>query len=202
MTQDQVNKIMTAIDAAEIKDYIFINDIPTLFYNNDNAIIKVVEDLMINIRHPIESQNKYNDNGVDILATDIVDVHELRITTTAEKLKAFMDSVGGTLTEAEVKLVAQIDKSGVDLEPVTGSYITFRFMTAEEYNKADQKKKDAYDEAKKFEMKPLINFYYLSKKEYDELDDNDKASYDELKELYDKKKETYLAPNQAAQISY
>lgn len=202
MTKDQVENVLSACETAEIKKYMFVNDTPTIMRNDENGVIKLLGELLVNIRRPIVSENGYDDNGVEFLGCDLPDVHEVRVIASYDKLKKFTDTLGVSFTDDELKLILEMDKSGVNLEPVTGNYIQFKFKTQEQYEAMTDKEKEVYDELKKFEMKPLINFYYLPQSVYDELKDTDKTTYDELKAKYEKAKEEYLAPNQAAQISY
>lgn len=201
MTSSQASNFISAMEDAKINNYYFVTDTPTNFHNNENAIVKLNGDLLVNFRKPQYSHYR-SINGAEVLIADLTDVHEARAIATAEQLKQVADSLGVSLTDDEYKILLNIDKKDVDLIPVTGNYIEFVFMTTEQYNALSDEEKAAYDDAKKFETKPIVNFHYLSPSEYEDLEDEDKAKYDELVESYKKKKSEELAPHQAASISY
>ena len=200
MTNSQAQSIISAAENAAIVRYCFINDIPTYFYHDERNIIKLKGDLMVNVRKPMQTADNYRENGVEVLASDLVDIHEARLCADGKKIVSFLDSLGISLDDTDKEKIAQIDHGTVGIIPETGDYVTFYFLPAEEYDKLSPKHKAEYDEMKKFEMKPLVNFYALTEKEYDALNEEDKESYDELLALYKEKQDKYLPPNQAARI--
>lgn len=200
MTNSQVQSIISAAENAAITRYCFINDIPTYFYHDERNIVKLKGDLMVGIRKPMQTADNYREEGVEVIASDLADIHEARVCADGKKILSLLESLGISLDNEDKDKIAQIDHGTVGIIPETGDYVTFYFMTAEEYEKASPKKKAEYDEMKKFEMKPLVNFYRLPEKDYEALDPEDKATYDELLALYKEKNEKYLPPNQAARI--
>lgn len=207
MNKNQVEQIYSAMESAGIEEYTFVLDTPTMFRNNKYSFVKFISDkeLLLNVRTPIISENKYSDNGVEVLAADVVDVHELRaICTDSDKIKTFLESLGATLEDKDIEIIGEINGRNVELEPVTGDYVTFKFLPEEQYNNLDDDKKAIYDEMAKFEMKPLVNFYVYTEKlmEVNNFTAADKAKYNELLEKYNVVKDKYIAPHQAAQISF
>ena len=200
MTADQVTTFLSALEEAGVEKYYFVTDMSTNFHNNENAIVKLNGDLLVNFRKPQYSHYR-SINGAEILLADLADVHEARALATAEQLKQIAEALGVGLTDDEYKILLKVDKKDVDLVPVTGNYIEFVFIPAEEYELLSDDEKAAYDEAKKFEEVPLPKFHYLGHNRYEMLSDDDKAAYDELKTVYEGKKAKELPKGQAASIS-
>lgn len=151
MTKDQVTKIMSAMESAEIKNYMVVDDIVTRIYNSDTAIIKVDEadELFVGIRsNNVGGSHRRFDSNIEVLTIDFTDAHEIIVGADYQKIIKFIEELGITLTAEDKNLIVQFEGNNSTLIPPTGDYNRFVPLTEEQYNRLSPEQKAEYDEKK------------------------------------------------------
>ena len=151
MTKNQILKIMSAMESAEIKNYMVVDDIVTRLYNCDTAIVKVDEadEMFIGIRaNNIGGSHKRFDSNIEVVTMDFTDVHEIIVGADHDKIISFVENLGVSLSDDEKKLIITIDDKYYDIIPPTGDYNRFVPLTEEQYEKLTPEEKEAYNKRK------------------------------------------------------
>lgn len=171
MTKAQANALLQAVEDSGIKAYSFDIDDGVHFYNGENSIVKLSDELIVNLHSNTTggSIKTFAEGSTTIMAAWCEDAHRFSTAGTPEQVQKFMDSLSISLTEEEVQKLVAIHGANYDIKPATGNYV------------------DA--------------FHYLSKKQYDALTPAEQQAYDTAKEKYETEKANYLGKNQAAQIT-
>ena len=154
MTGAQARKFMEAIEASGIKKYSFNTDVSTTYYNDGESAI-AIPDYTLDGVHAVKKNGfagSHNNFDIDkrccYYFSDFGDIHEVRTAGTNDEIKTFLEAMGLSLTDEQVKILKWMDGSSSDLKPITGNY-TFKYISDEEYEKLTPEEKAAYDEAKK-----------------------------------------------------
>ncbi len=151
MTKDQVSKIVSALESAELKKYMVVDDINTRIYNSDNAIIKVddADEMFVNIRaNNVGGSHKRFDSNIEVICMDFTDAHEFIVGADHQKIIKFVEELGLSLSDEEVKLIIELDNGNYNLIPPTGDYNRFVPLTEEQYERLSPEEKEKYDAEK------------------------------------------------------
>lgn len=156
MTKEGMNKFLAAVKAADMKSYQFDSDLGTHFYHNsENAILYTNDDLnlMTNVRRIYTKEGTPYEGQCLITCADYGDLHEVRVGGTAEQAKTFLEAMGITPTEEELKIIVSIDRSNYQIIPMTGDYNSkFVKLTDDEIANLTPEEKKKYEaELAKFE---------------------------------------------------
>lgn len=149
MTPNQVSKIISAMESAEIKNYMVVDDITTKIYQSDTAIIKVDNDneMFVGIRaNNVGGSHKRFNANLEVLTIDFTDAHEMICAGDYQKIIKFVEELGLSLTDEEKELIIEIDKGNHNIIPPTGDYNRFVPLTEEQYNQLTPEEKIEYDE--------------------------------------------------------
>ncbi len=172
MKGSQTRKVIDAFEAVGIKKYVFSTDMNTHYYNNDNAIIKYVdEDEMIyNIRANTRGgSQKTSEGNFEIAGAWCEDIHEVVAGVNYDQIDSLISELGMTLSDSDTKLILNINSHNYDIIPMTGDYVNA--------------------------------FHYLSKKEIEELSPEEKTEYEAKLKAYEDAKAKHLGEKQAASIT-
>lgn len=170
MTKNQVSKIMSAIESAEIKNFLVIDDITTKIYNSENAIVKadLANEMFIGIKPNLTGgSHRRFDSKIEVICMDFTDAHEFVVGADHQKIIDFVEQLGVTLTDEDKNLLIEIDNQNYNLIPPTGDYNRFVPLTEEQYNR---------------------------------LSPEEKSEYDAKKQAYDEEERKYIGQNMAARI--
>lgn len=160
MLKSQVTKIMSAIEDAGIEEFMVVDDIFVRYYNNKtNSIVKVDEadEMFVCVRSNISTGGAYKamPGNLEVVAVDFTDMHEIRVAGDYQHVSDFVDKLGLSLTDDELKLLQSIDSRNFSIIPETGDYNpSFVYLTPEQYEALTEEEKKEYDEAKRqYELK-------------------------------------------------
>lgn len=153
MNTNQVSKIMSAIEAAEIKEYKVTSTTGYHLQNNPSSGV-VIEDDANEMLHNIRAKSKaygaepFAGNAV-VESLDYADISEFTIGGGFKAIKEFFSNMGVTLTKEQQEMLLKIDRSNYQIIPETGNYHPFKPVSQEEYDAMTEEEKAAYDAAKK-----------------------------------------------------
>ena len=148
MTESQVNKFMSAIQSAEIKNFAFVDDI-TAYYKNSDAGVCVYDSankaiVAINLNPATSARDS---NPLRFMMSDITDIHRAEVQGDYESIKKFIDVYGLSLDDKQLKVLMEIDRNNTIVKPATGDYtITYHKLSQEEIDKMTPEEKAKYDE--------------------------------------------------------
>lgn len=153
MDVKQCKQFLAAIDAAKIVSYQFSCDTGTNYYNDGDTKIAIPNydlNAVIGIRssHTAGSHNIYAGN-VQVMMSDFSDIHEVRTAGTSEQIRKFVETLGVTLTDEQIKIVINLDRPNNGINPETGNYLRFRYLTQKQYEALSDEEKAKYDSEKK-----------------------------------------------------
>lgn len=172
MTKDQVNKLLSAMETAEIDKFSVVDDTFVRYYNDGVCgIIKpdTSNELFVCIAANNQGgSHKAFGSNLTVTSVDFTDMHEFVVGGDYEKISNFVEALGVELSDDDKKLIIEIDKRNYNIIPETGDY---------------------------------HRFVYLTEAQYDALTDEQKAEYDAAKEAYEKEKASYVGQNMAARIT-
>ena len=148
---------MTPADCKYILDFCedrkmvcsFITMNPTYITKNSNTVVKVREDVetIVGFRKIPFAQN--NDvNGIEFVELPIDQLCEIKAWGDYADMAALAEHLGIELSEEDKQIIISIDKSNVQIEPETGNYNRFKYITGKAYELLTPEEKAAYDEAK------------------------------------------------------
>ena len=152
MDKATITAFKSALEAADIKNYAYITDLPTSLYNNEQNSV-AVEDMGNEIVYCIRdnanfgSGQYFENSDLIVMGAKFEDIHEVRLGATYDQAMAFVDNLGLNLTDEQKKLILSIASSKRPIKPQTGDY-TFKELTQEEYDKLSPEEKEAYDAVK------------------------------------------------------
>jgi hypothetical protein len=154
MENKHVKAIIDAMKAADIKVYEFLTDNVDHFYNNaDNSIVLYDDSddpgLLVNIKSRYPQTIDVFDNNKGNLLINVAactDIHAFKTGCDFAKAKAFVESLGLTLTEDQQKILIKTNASNRNIKPETGDYL-FRVLSDEEIAKLSPEEKEAYEKA-------------------------------------------------------
>lgn len=153
MNKTQCQKWMAALNEAGLTCYQFDTDLGTHLMNDGKDAIAIPIDdieavLAIRSSSLAGSHNVYGAN-VQAVLSDYADVHEVRTAGSSEQIKTLVSKLGATLTEDQVKIIVNIDKSNYDIKPETGNYVDrFHYLTQKQYEELSTEEKTKYDSEK------------------------------------------------------
>lgn len=152
MNKTQTRKFIDAAGTAGIANYQFDTDLGSHLYNNDHAIIKFIDadEIVYNIRdsHFGGSHNS-NHDPLQVVGAWCEDLHEARIAGTYSQIKTFLETLGVTLSDSDLKIMIDIENMNVDIIPATGDYNRFSPLTKKQYDALTDEEKAKYDADKK-----------------------------------------------------
>lgn len=152
MDKATITAFKSALEAANIKTYAYITDLPTYLYNNEQNSV-AVEDMGNEIVYCIRdnanfgSAQYFENSDLVVMGAKFEDIHEVRLGATYDQAMTFVSSLGLNLTDDQKKLILSIASSKRPIRPQTGNYV-FKELTQEEYDELTPEEKEAYDEAK------------------------------------------------------
>lgn len=159
MTEAQVNKFMSAVEAAEIDNFCFVDDI-TCYYTNSESGVCVYDSAdkaIISIQKNSSSSPALS-NPLKFQMCDIVDIHRAEVSGTYEILGKFIEEYGLDLTDDQLKVLMRIDRNNTISKPVTGDYTTtYKKLTPEEYDALTEEEKKEYDKKKAQDQSRLVD---------------------------------------------
>ena len=148
MTEAQIQKFMSAVESAEIKNFTFVDDI-TCYYKNGDTGVCVYDSAnkaIVSIQSHLPGTAQAS-NPLKFQMCDIVDIHRAEIQGEYEVIKKFIDAYGLSLDEEQLKVLITIDRNNTIVKPVTGDYtVTYHKLSPEEYNALTEEQKKEYDE--------------------------------------------------------
>lgn len=148
MTENQIQKFMSAVETAEIKTFAFVDDITCYYKNGDSGvcIYDANDKVIISIQNQIAG-SAMQSNPLKFQMSDIIDIHRAEVQGDYEIIKKFIDAYGLSLTDDQLKVLITIDRNNTIVKPVTGDYtVTYHKLSEEEYNDLSEAKKKEYDE--------------------------------------------------------
>ena len=148
MTEEQVQKFMSAVEDAEIKTFTFVDDITGYYKNGESGVCvydsanKAIVSIQGQIAGPSQAANP-----LKFQLSDIVDIHRAEVQGDYEDIKKFIDAYGLSLTDDQLKILITIDRKNTIVKPVTGDYTNiYHKLSPEEYNALTEEEKKEYDE--------------------------------------------------------
>lgn len=152
MKDTQAKAFMNAIKASGISVYEFVTSLNTHLYNDGKRSIAKCDmnkGCCVGIRSTATAgtTSSFADN-VQVVMANFDDVHEVRTAGTYEQVKAFVESFGLDLTTDELKIILEIDKHNYDINPATGDYNGFKYLSSAEYLALSEEDKAKYDAEK------------------------------------------------------
>ena len=154
MESSQAKKLMQAVEATGIEKYSFDTDVTTNYYHDGKTCL-AIPDFNLGGIHAVKKNGfagPYgyfeSDKKCCYYFSDFTDVHEFRTAGDPEQIKAFLEFMGLSVSDEQVKVLKWMEESSNDLVPITGDY-TFKKLTQEEYDALDDEAKEKYDNAKK-----------------------------------------------------
>lgn len=153
METSQVSKLISAIKAANIKEYKVTSTTGYHLQNNPGSGI-IIEDDSNEMLHMIRAKSRvygaepFKGNAV-VESMDYADISEFTVGGGFAAIKEFFDNLGIELTQEEQEMLVKIDRSNYTVIPETGNYHPFKPVSQEEYDAMSDEEKAAYDAAKK-----------------------------------------------------
>lgn len=153
MDKTTMEQFKSAIESAEIKDYCYVTDTPSYFYNNkENSII--IEDMGNEIAYcfrdnsPYGSGNYFEKSDLVGFGAKFEDIHEVRVGATYQQMVNFIEAIGLDITDEQKELLLKVcsRKFKSPINPPTGDY-TFKELTEEEIAQLSEEEKEAYNKA-------------------------------------------------------
>ena len=149
MTEAQITKFMSAIESAEIKTFAFVDDI-TAYYKNGESGVCVYDSAnkaIVGIQLNTSGITAQSSNPLRFMMADIVDIHRAEVQGEYEAIKKFIDAYGLSLTDDQLQVILNLDRSNTIVKPVTGDYtVTYHKLSKEEYDALTEEEKKEYDE--------------------------------------------------------
>ena len=154
MTPAQTEKFLSAVEAAEIKKYAFdVDDAYKMMNDGERNLIKYDSgnELLVNICSPTfgGSHSGYGNGGIMIVTADPIDCHKARLTCDYDQAKTFLENLGTDITDDDLKIMLSIDKKNYNVNPETGDYNRFHYLSKKEYEDLSPEEKEKYDAEKK-----------------------------------------------------
>lgn len=159
MTEAQVQKFMSAVEEAEIKNFAFVDDITGYFINSDSGVCVYDSGTktLVNIKLNTATSAMYS-NPLKIQIADLVDIHRAEVSGTYEIIKKFIDAYGLSLDNDQLKVLLNIDRNNTIVKPVTGDYTTsYHQLSKEEYDALTEEEKKEYDEKVEKDQARLVD---------------------------------------------
>lgn len=150
MTVAQAKKFIDAITTAGIKQYEMITDISNHFYNNANAVIKLDETngVVWNIcASPTTGSAGKLGRRIVFNSSATEDIHEAKTWCNYEEAVKFINAIGLSLTDDEMKIVVSIAGAAQPIV-VDRDYVEFVELTSDQIAKLSPIEKENYLEAK------------------------------------------------------
>lgn len=146
MELSTAKKFMNALKESGITNYQFDTDLGTHYYNNSNSIVAIDESecAAINIRKIFTTNTDPYDRNLVVYISNFCDIHEARVGGTYEQIKKFIDAYGLSLTDDQLKILLNIDRSNYNIMPETGNYLAPEIKTIDEINKLTDEEKEKY----------------------------------------------------------
>ena len=149
MDASQVQKLMNALESAGIEVFDVADDLMNHMFNHKSSLVKVdySNKLFVNFRSSkyTGSHPTYADN-VEVVAAAFEDIHEFRTAGDSDKVKAFVDALGLSLTDDEYNIILKIDKGNYDIKPETGDYISgFHYLSNKQIAELTPEEKEQYE---------------------------------------------------------
>ena len=148
MQLSQVQTIMNAVRSLEIKSYAFLDDINTRYYNNEKATVIVDEsnEMIWNIRKTLPTENYGNTESIILIGNDITDIRRFQIMGDSKLIRDFVDQLGLTLSDDEIKKILTLNITNKEVMPLTGDYSNiFHYVYKETYDAMTEEEKEEYD---------------------------------------------------------
>lgn len=146
MRANIIEKIMGAVEETGIKKYHFVTSNIDNFYNDDRNIVIVDMDTssISNITKRRVITNGY-DGKLMYQVASFDDIHQFKFGGTYKEIKEFVDALGYSLTDDQVKILLELEASETTLIPEQEDY-TFRYLTKEQIDRLPDDEKEAYEE--------------------------------------------------------
>ena len=161
MTKEVCQKIFDAMESAGITTFEILTDGSFIrARNNEFDTVKWDGDeTFICIRSEKTPSATGFGGNIRISAIHMDQVEEIRVGGNLKEMKAYIEALGFSLTEEETKKIVKIESySNRTINPPTGDYFNFNYLTEEEYNALTPEEKAEYDKKK--------NAYEAYKKEH------------------------------------
>lgn len=152
MTIEQIKKFMEAIETAEICSYEFdVDSGARITHNGETCIARPDYDNEVVVG--FRGQSYYGSvpgwkGNVETIVGRMEDIHNVRTAGDYDQIKKFVSVFGAEFTDDDFKVLLNIDKKRVQLEPATGDYNRFRYLGKKEYDMLTPEAKEEYDAAK------------------------------------------------------
>lgn len=146
MTGSEAKQIIDACNEKNI-NFTVVTMMPTFMRKNENTVVKVVDENIYAFRKPIFAENN-GVSGIELMIMPVEQLCEFHINGSYEDMESLAEDLGLDLTEEELATLIHMDKYDAPIEPETGDYNRFRYITGKAYDLLTDEEKEAYEEAK------------------------------------------------------
>ena len=146
---------MTGEECKVILDYCEENEMsctfvtmnPTHITKNSGTVVKALEESIVGFRKPIfATQNDVN--GIEFIELPLDQLCEVKVYGDYNQMKGLAEEIGVELSDSDLEILINIDKKDVQIEPETGNYQGFRYISGKAYELLTPEEKEAYDAKK------------------------------------------------------
>ena len=147
MTKELLAKYFDTIDELGIKSYEIITDatMTRLINNGENAIIKYDgdENVAFICGEKSPSLSRYQGN-VRVSIFHLDQIAQLTVGGSYKDCRDFVEKMGFTLNDQDIKIMLEINTKNTKLIPVTGDYSKFKKLTQAEYDELTPAQQEQY----------------------------------------------------------
>ena len=147
MELSTAKRFFNAIENAGIKNFQVDTDLGTHYYNGENSVLILdeAESAVVNIRKRFTVDGDPYEGKLLLYVSNLTDIHEARVGGTYETILKFIKAYGLSLTDEQLKIILNIDKTNYNIMPESGDYLVFKYKTEEEIEKMKPEEKEAYE---------------------------------------------------------
>lgn len=147
MTKELLSKFFNVVEEMELKSYIICTDstFNNFANNGENSIIKYDGDetiCCIKGEHT-PSASPFQGN-VRAFISHLDQIFEFRVGGSYKDVKEFVEKMGFTLNDQDIKIMLEINSKNTKLIPVTGDYSKFKKLTQEEFDELTPAQQERY----------------------------------------------------------
>jgi hypothetical protein len=147
MTKELLTNFFNVVEEMKLKSYyICINSTWNRFINNgENSIVKYDgnETICCIKGEPTPSTSPFQGN-VRAYVTHMNEINEFRVGGSYKDVKDFVEKMGFTLSDQDIKIMLEINNKNTKLIPVTGDYSKFKKLTQEEFDELTPAQQEQY----------------------------------------------------------
>lgn len=147
MTKEVLAKYFEVIDDMKLKSFEIVTDatMTRLINNGENAIVKYDgdENIAFICGEKSPSLSRYQGN-VRVSIFHLDQIAQLTVGGSYKDCKDFVEKMGFTLNDQDIKIMLEINTKNTKLIPVTGDYSKFKKLTQEEYDELTPAQQEQY----------------------------------------------------------